>query len=189
LPGADFIREEAEVFFPSVRAELGITDFAVLGHSVGGAMALMAASRASDSCKAVVSESAQAFVEDRTLTGIRGAKELFQEPEQFARLTKRHGTKARWVLEAWTEVWLSSDFASWTLEPELPLVRSPVLIIHGDEDEYGSVQFPELIRDRVGDPVEVHILSGCGHVPHREREEVVTGLIAQFRPLSATASC
>ena len=185
-PASDFLNEEAETHFPAVRAALGITDFALFGHSIGGAMALVAASRAQNPCKAVVSESAPAFVEDRTLAGIRRSAALFQQPEQFERLTRWHGAKARWVLEAWTGIWLSPDFASWSLEPDLPLVRCPVLLIQGDEDEYGSARVPEFIRDHLGGPAEVHILSGCGHVPHRERPDEVTDLIAQFRPLSAT---
>jgi pimeloyl-ACP methyl ester carboxylesterase len=186
LPGPDFIREEAEEFLPAVRAGLGIADFAVLGHSVGGAMALVAAARAGDRCKAVVSESAQAFVEDRTVAGIRAARAHFENPEQFDRLRRWHGEKARWVLDAWAEVWLSPEFAPWSLEPDLPCIRCPALVIHGDADEYGSVRFPEFIRDRVGGPAEVHVLTGCGHVPHRERPDVVAGLVAQFPPLSAT---
>src|SRR5690606_4322247 len=97
----------------------------------------------------------------------------FEQPEQFARLEKWHGSKARWVLDAWTETWLSAEFASWTLDRELPLVRCPVLVIHGDQDEYGSIHFPEYIRDHVGGPAEMQILGGCGHVPHRERPELV----------------
>lgn len=184
VPAADFIREEAEEFLPVILSGLGIADFALFGHSVGGAMALVAASRAGDGCKAVVSESAQAFVEGRTVAGIQEARERFQEPEEFDRLRKWHGSKARWVLDAWTEVWLSPEFASWSLEPDLPLVRCPVLVIHGEEDEYGSVRFPELICRHVGGPAEMHILSGCGHVPHRERPDVVAGLVARFSPLS-----
>lgn len=186
LPGADFIREEAEEILPAVLDGLGIAEFAVFGHSVGGAMALVAASRAGGRCKAVVSESAQAFVEDRTVAGVRQGRAQFEKPEQFDRLRRWHGDKARWVLEAWTEVWLSREFASWSLEPDLPHVTCPVLVIHGDQDEYGSIRFPEFIRDRVGGSAEMHILSGCGHVPHRERPEVVTALVAQFSPLAAT---
>ncbi len=186
-PAADFIREEAEVAFPAVRAGLGISDFAALGHSVGGAMALVATARAGAACRAVVSESAQAFVEDRTVAGVRRARALFRRPDQFDRLTRWHGAKARWVLDAWTETWLSPAFASWTLEPDLPGVRCPVLVLHGDEDEYGSVRFPEFIGRHVGGPAEVHILSGCGHVPHRERPDVVTELVARFLPLSSAS--
>jgi pimeloyl-ACP methyl ester carboxylesterase len=43
------------------------------GHSVGGAMAVATAARIPDRCAAVITESAQAFVEDRTVAGIRAA--------------------------------------------------------------------------------------------------------------------
>ncbi len=184
LPTADFIREEGEENLPAVLSGLGITDFALFGHSVGGAMALVAAARADGRCKAVVSESAQAFVEDRKFSSIREARVRFQEPDQFNRLEKWHGSKARWVLEAWTKVWLSPEFASWSLEPDLPLVRCPVLVIHGEEDEYGSIRFPETISRHIDGLAEMHILSGCGHVPHRERPDEVAELVARFPPLS-----
>ncbi len=185
-PTTDFIREEAEQVFPAVRGELGISGFALFGHSVGGAMSLVIASRAADSCRAVFSESAQAFVEDRTVAGVKSAKAHFQKPEQFDRLKKWHGAKARWVLDAWTEVWLSPEFATWSLEPDLPLVKCPILVIHGDQDEYGSVRFPEFICRHAGGPAELHILKGCGHVPHRERPDDVTNLVERFSPLSAS---
>jgi pimeloyl-ACP methyl ester carboxylesterase len=184
LPTPDFIREEADVFFPAIRNELGIADFVLFGHSVGGAMSLLIASTMVDSCKAVVSESAQAFVEDRTITGIQRAKAEFQRAEQFERLRRWHGSKARWVLDAWTEVWLSPAFSSWSLASDLPLITCPALVIHGDEDEYGSARFPELISGRAGGYTEMHILEGCGHVPHRDREGTVIDLVAQFPPLS-----
>jgi pimeloyl-ACP methyl ester carboxylesterase len=188
LPSADFIREEAEVYFPAVRHALGVAGYALFGHSVGGAMALTIAASPREPCRAVVSESAQAFVEDRTLAGIRQAADQFERPEQLAKLARWHGDKAVWVLRAWTDVWLSPAFAAWSLEPALPQVRCPVLAIHGDHDEYGSVAFPRLIASLTAGPSEVAILDGCGHVPHRERAQEVLDRVAQFlgRALAAT---
>jgi pimeloyl-ACP methyl ester carboxylesterase len=184
MPGADFIREEAEHIFPALRDELGVTGFTLFGHSVGGAMALVIASQAGDSCRAVVSESAQAFVEDRTISGIRAAKTRFQKPEELDRLKRWHGGKAQWVLEAWTEVWLSPAFAAWSLAFDLPLVRCPILVIHGDRDEYGSVRFPEFICRNAGGATELHILKECGHVPHREQQDTVINLVSRFSAFS-----
>jgi pimeloyl-ACP methyl ester carboxylesterase len=179
-PSADFVRDEAEIFFPALRRALGINRFSLFGHSVGGAMALVIAALRSDDCESVITESAQAFVEPRTLSGIRNARAQFSAPDQFARLAKWHGENARWVLDAWTEVWLSPEFASWSLDEHLDKVRCPVMAIHGDLDEFGSVEFPRRIASRVGGPSELAILPGCGHLPHRERKEEVLRLAASF---------
>lgn len=180
LPGKDFIRDEAEVCFPALVRALDAADFAVFGHSVGGAMALAAAASHPSTCKAVITEAAQAFVEPRTLEGIRAAKESFRSPEQFAKLTRFHGDKAQWVLDAWTEVWLSAGFSRWSLDPLLREVRCPVLAIHGSLDEFGSEAFPRRIAEGVRGRSRFEILADCGHVPHRERCDEVLRLTAEF---------
>ena len=85
-PSVDFVCEEAGSFFPPLRRALGMTRFALFGHSVGGAMALAIAAREGEACEAVITEAAQAFVEPRTLAGIRSAKEQFGDPGQFEKL-------------------------------------------------------------------------------------------------------
>lgn len=177
-PPVDFVTEEARRFFPALRDALGLTRFALLGHSVGGAMALAIAAAGHAGCVAVVTEAAQAFVQERTLEGIRTARAEFDRPGHFAKLSRWHGAKAHWVLDAWTEVWLSPRFHSWSLDQLLPAVTCPVLAIHGDRDAYGSVEFPRRIARCVGGPCELAILEDCGHVPHRERREEVLRLAA-----------
>ena len=55
----------------------------------------------------------------------------------------------------------------------------PVLAIHGDLDEYGSVEFPRRITANVKGPSKLAIHGRCGHVPHRERSaEVLRRVIA-----------
>lgn len=53
-----------------------------------------------DACEGVITDSAQAFVEDRTLADIREAQAAFADPAQVARLARYHSYKARWVLDA-----------------------------------------------------------------------------------------
>lgn len=143
-------------------------------------MALAIAASLNDRCEAVITESAQSFVEPRTLSGIRAAKDQFDDPGQFAKIARWHGEKARWVLDAWTKVWLSPEFSSWSLDRHLVMITCPALAIHGDLDEYGSVEFPRRIVRMVNDPSELAILDNCGHVPHRERKEEVLRLTASF---------
>lgn len=179
-PSADFITEEALKFFPALLGELRIARYVLFGHSVGGSIALVIAASGSAGCEAVITEAAQAFVEPRTISGIRDARARFADAEQFARITKWHGEKARWVLNAWTEVWLSPQFASWSLDEHLGSVLCPVLAIHGEMDEFGSSEFPRRITKGVAGPSELALLSGCGHVPHRERRDEVLRLASAF---------
>lgn len=180
LPSAHFVREEVEFYFPNLLKALAIKRFVLFGHSVGGAMAVACAAHFASDCTAVITESAQAFVEDRTRQGILKAKLDFENPERFGKLEKYHGDKTKWVLDAWIEVWLSDEFSEWSLQNDLPKMRCPSLVIHGDKDEYGSLKFPEMICALAGGSTEKQIIQNCGHVPHREKQELILSLSDTF---------
>ena len=182
--GLDFMRAEALEIFPLLRAQLGIGRFIAFGHSVGGAMAAHCAALNGTACAALITESAQFFVEERTCAGIREAREQFRRPEAFARLQRRHGERSRWVLDAWIDTWLGPEFAGWSLEATLHRVRCPTLVIHGSEDEYGSLRHPEGIAGAVRGPAQLALFAATGHVPHREQEQAVARRVAAF--LAAT---
>jgi pimeloyl-ACP methyl ester carboxylesterase len=180
LPSIGFVREEAEVYLPAILRGLRIGRFIAFGHSVGGAMAVIAAARFARDCEAVITESAQAYVQDQTLRSIAEAKKNFEDPRLFERLARYHGENAAWVLRAWTDTWLTPEFASWSLEKDLPLVRCPLLAIHGVHDEFGSVRFPETLCALAGGPAEKLIIEDCGHVPHREQPGIVLDVVQSF---------
>lgn len=182
-PSAAFIVEEAEIIFPALCQAMDIKRFSLLGHSVGGVMALTIAASQKDACEAAITLSAQAFVEERTRQGIRDAQQQFTQETAFSKLIKWHGDKARWVLDAWTETWLSSAFDDWTLDPYLQQVNTPVLAIHGDRDEYGSIAFPKRIAKEVIGPSTAVIMENCGHLPHAEYPEEVINLVDEFMNL------
>lgn len=184
-PSPGFIEEEAVVVVPALLEALGIERFVPFGHSVGGGMALTIAARHGARCEAVISEAAQAFVEPLTLTGIREAQRQFADPAQQARLVRWHGDKAPWVLDAWTQVWLSPAFRDWTLDHELERITCPVLAIHGEHDEYGSLAFPRRIAGGVKGPARLAILP-CGHVPHRDQGDEVLRLVADFLSMGSS---
>ena len=179
LPSVHFIEEEANIYFPEIKRRLGLKEYILIGHSVGGGMAINIAAQDSD-CLAVISMSAQAFVEDRTIEGIKAAKTFFAQPEQLKRLEKWHGDKAQWVLNAWTEVWLSPEFRAWNLLPALEQVQCPILVIHGDKDEYGSEAFPQFIVDHSQGVAKPVMMENCGHMPHKESTENVLTEIKWF---------
>lgn len=131
-------------------------------------------------CVALITESAQAFVERRTIEGILGAKQNFARAGQIERLQKYHGDKASWVLHAWIDTWLAPGFAKWNLDAALLCVQCPTLVIHGEDDKFGSPRHPEWIAASIRVPVEMKILPQCGHVPHRDLERTVLDLIYRF---------
>lgn len=176
----DFIASEADGDFAAVIGQLGIARFIVFGHSVGGGMAVNCAARHGAACLALITESAQAFVEDRTVAGLEDARALFKDPTQVERLKRYHGEKARWVLDAWIESWLHPDFATWSLRAVLPQVACPTLVIHGVDDEYGSSRHPELIAALSGGPARLELMADTRHVPHRERESEVIEMVRSF---------
>ena len=181
-PGAlapDFIRAEADTV-RHLAARLGLGRLILLGHSVGGGMAVCTAARWPDLCAALVTVSAQALIEPHTLAGIRAAREAFARPGQIERLARYHGDKARWVLDAWTETWLAPSRAGWTLDDDLRGVACPLLALHGDRDEFGSRRQPERIAALAAGPSDVVILEECGHVPHRERPDAVLAAVGRL---------
>ena len=176
----DFIAREATDDFAALITHIGLTQFILFGHSVGGGMVVNCAARYPEQCLGLITVAAQAFREDRTVQGIEQARELFQDPVQVERLGKYHGDKARWVLDAWIDSWLHPEFEHWNLRDVLPEVRSPALVIHGSDDEYGSHAHPEQIGQLAGGPAQVEIMPETRHMPHREREEDVVRLVAEI---------
>ncbi|WP_284337234.1 alpha/beta fold hydrolase [Comamonas sp. NoAH] len=164
-----FVADEAHQGLAQVLQHLGLHTFVVLGHSVGGGMAVCSAAHYPQRCESLITLSAQAFVEARTILGIRAAKKQFSEPGALDRLARYHGDKAGWVLHAWTDTWLSSAFASWSLDTYLRKVRCPALIIHGEQDEFGSAAHPQRIAQGVQGESSMHLLAGCAHMPHKEQ--------------------
>lgn len=176
----DFIAAEADGGFADLRRQLAIGRFALFGHSVGGGMAVNCAAHHAETCVGLITESAQSFLEDRTVKGLEEAREFFKDPAQVARLERYHGDKARWVLDAWIESWLHPEFENWSLRAVLPQLRCPALAIHGVEDEYGTTRHPELIAELSGGPTRLALMPDTRHVPHREKEAEVIAMVADF---------
>ena len=179
-PSAAFISEEATHYWPALRDQLQLTQFVLLGHSVGGGMAIESAAHAGTACTALITIAAQAYVGEGTVASISAARSQFQDPEQITRLAKYHGDKARWVVDAWTETWLSQPFADWNNDAWLQQLQTPALVLHGEHDEYGDHTHPNRIAHHAGTHAQVELIPGAHHMPHREVPDVVLAHIRQF---------
>ena len=71
------------------------------------------------------------------------------------------GAKTEWVLNAWTETWLRPSMRNWTVAPELPNLHCPLLVIHGELDEFTSLEQPRRMAELAGGPARLR--GGAGH--------------------------
>ena len=178
-PKFDYVAREGQELAELVRS-LGYHAVHLLGHSIGGAMALVAAEKLGSVCKSVVSISAQSFVESQTVSRVHDVWKKFLEPATLNKLRPYHHERAEWAINAWGKIWTDPSFGTWRLRPLISHVQCPVLIIHGDSDEYGTTAFADEIAKSIHGPHVVDILKGVGHFPHREQPDKVLATIEHF---------
>ncbi|WP_292010812.1 alpha/beta hydrolase [Chryseobacterium sp.] len=147
---------------------LNIHNAILLGHSDGGTIALITASKYPEKVKAVICEAGHIFVEDVTLKGIYEAWEAYKTTNLSDRLKKYHGDKVEMLFKAWTETWTRDDYRQWNVEYLLKGVRCPLLFIQGEADEYGTLDQLEKTLSQVSGKTEKYIIPDAGHTPHKE---------------------
>lgn len=174
----DYMHEEALMFLPKVLEKLSIDNPVLIGHSDGASIALIYAGELKK-VSALVLIAPHVFVEQRSLDSISEAKNAFTTTDLAQRLAKYHKDSAA-TFWGWNNAWLSTEFGDWNIEKFLPSIGSPVLVIQGDLDEYGTYAQIESITQNVSGRVDVKIIERSRHSPHLEDKENVTSLIAEF---------
>jgi pimeloyl-ACP methyl ester carboxylesterase len=86
----------------------------------------------------------------------------------------------------WNNIWLDPAFRSWNIESSLDLIRCPVLVIQGVEDEYGTSRQVRAIQRRIPQASAI-ILEGCKHAPHRDQSDATVIAIGEFLQRWGTA--
>lgn len=175
----NYMELEAEILH-DLLSELKIDNAILFGHSDGGTIALLTASKYPKNIKAVIVEAAHIFVEDVTLQGIYEAMETYKNTNLPERLEKYHGTKVNTLFKAWTETWIRNDYRTWNIEYLLSNISCPLLFIQGENDEYGTLAQVEKTISQVSGKAEKYILSNVGHTPHKEETAVVLNKSADF---------
>jgi pimeloyl-ACP methyl ester carboxylesterase len=174
----DFLRREAFDSLPELVRALGLADPILIGHSDGASIALEYAA-AGYPARALVLLAPHTFVEETTVRSIAALQDDLERRGLRARLERWHGAKAGRTFAAWSGVWLSPEFRSWDIRPELSVIRCPVLALQGTADEFGTPeQVAAITRGIPG--AEGVLLRGAGHAPHRDQPKVVIAKIAEF---------
>ena len=171
----DFMHRQAHEVLPAFFEALGIDEKPWLfGHSDGGSISLLYASRFPDRVAGLVVLAPHILVEDVTVANIELARKAYLETDMPKKLGRYHDDvdSAFW---GWNRIWLHPPFKQWNIENELGTIRCPVLAMQGIDDEYGTLR---QIRD-----IALHVpqtqlveIPDCGHSPHRDQPE--TAIVA-----------
>ena len=172
----DYMHREALEVLPALLQALDIERPVLLGHSDGGTIALLHASRFEVAGCVVMAP--HVMVEDISIQAISAARHAFENGPLRQRLSPYH-TDVDCAFWQWNDVWLSEAFRTFDIRPELSSILAPLLAIQGETDPYGTMAQ----IDEIAGPVpqaQLLKLPDCGHSPHRDQPEAVAQAVQTF---------
>jgi pimeloyl-ACP methyl ester carboxylesterase len=173
----DYMHREGEVVLPALLKELGIAKPVLFGHSDGASIAILFAGKYPEAARALILEAPHVFVENMSVESIARAKLVYQTTDMPQKLARYH-TYPDETFWGWNDIWLDQRFRSWNIEGYLDTILCPVLVIQGEDDEYGTVRQVQAIQARVPQ-AEVLMLPHCRHAPHRDQPEATLERVAK----------
>jgi pimeloyl-ACP methyl ester carboxylesterase len=175
----DYMHREALQVLPDLLAQLGIANPILIGHSDGASIALIHAGAGKWAVRGLVAIAPHVFVEDISIAAIAQAKAAFETTGLPAKLGRFHRDVVS-AFRGWNDIWLHPDFRAWNIEDYLPTLACPVLLIQGEDDQYGTMAQISAIERQVAGPVRTVKLAACGHSPHVEQKAATLEAIAAF---------
>lgn len=175
----EYMHREALEALPALRAALQLDDVILVGHSDGGSISLIHAGAGKWPVRGLMLMAPHVFVEDITIAGIEDAKAAYETTDLPQRIA-RHHTDGNATFWGWNDIWLDPPFRDWNIEAYLPGVTAPVLVIQGEDDEYGSAKQLDAIAAQVGGSAETLLIPECRHSPQRDQPEAVLEAMTGF---------
>jgi pimeloyl-ACP methyl ester carboxylesterase len=175
-----FMHEEAREVLPHVLDAIGLERGILLGHSDGASIAAIYAGSIQDHrIGGLVLIAPHFFTEAFGVAEIARMRALYGTGDLRAKLARWHSDPDTAFL-SWSGPWLDPEFRKWDITEELAYIRVPVLIIQGEDDQYGTLRQVETAKEECYCPVEAVILPGVRHIPHREAAAETLRAIVDF---------
>jgi pimeloyl-ACP methyl ester carboxylesterase len=176
----DYMHIEALQILPELLDEIGFRRGLLLGHSDGASIAAIYAGGVQDHRIRGVAMIAPHFVvEDISVRSIAEIKQAYETTNLRSKLERWHRDVDN-AFYGWNAAWLDPKFRDWDISEYLAYIRVPVAIVQGAEDEYGTIRQIEIAQEECYCPVDVTIVPGAGHSPHREAPEATLNAISEF---------
>jgi len=176
----DYMHTEALDVLPKLLDQIGFRRGLLLGHSDGASIAaIYAGSRQDHRVEGVAMIAPHFIVEDISVASIAKIKTAYETTELKAKLARWHKDVDN-AFYGWNGAWLNPKFRNWDISEYLAYIRVPVAILQGVDDEYGTMRQVEIARDECYCPVDVTMIPGAGHAPHREAPGPTLDAIHEF---------
>jgi pimeloyl-ACP methyl ester carboxylesterase len=176
----DYMHIEALEVLPELLDAIGFRRGLLLGHSDGASIAAIYAGGTGDHrVRGVVMIAPHFVVEDMGIAAIAEAGKAYATGNLRAKLQRWHGDVDN-AFHGWNGAWLDPEFRAWDISEYLAYIRVPVAILQGTDDQYGTIRQVEIAREECYCPVDVTMIPGAGHSPHREAPEATLHAISEF---------
>ncbi len=176
---SDYMHTEALAVLPALLDRLAIERPILVGHSDGASIALIHAGAGVRAVRAIAAIAPHVFVEELSVSSIARAKSNYDRGDLRPRLARHHADVDS-AFRGWNDIWLAPEFRDWNIESLLTGIACPVLLIQGEDDEYGTLAQVDAIQRQVEGPVERVVLAACGHAPQRDQPEATLAALARF---------
>jgi pimeloyl-ACP methyl ester carboxylesterase len=175
-----FMHEEANSVLPQLLDAIGFRRGLLVGHSDGASIAAIYGGSVQDHrVRGLVLMAPHFFTEDMGIAEIARAREAYATTDLRQKLARWHADVDN-TFKGWNDAWLDPQFRKWDITEPLAYIRVPVLIIQGENDQYGTVKQIEVAQQECYCPVDVALLPGIKHSPHREAPDATLRTIAEF---------
>jgi pimeloyl-ACP methyl ester carboxylesterase len=176
----DYMHIEALEVLPKLLEQIGFRRGLVVGHSDGASIAaIYAGSHQDHRVRAIALIAPHFIVEDISVKSIAEIKATYETTELRAKLARWHKDVDN-AFYGWNGAWLDPKFRNWDISDYLAYIRVPVAIVQGADDQYGTMRQVEIAQEECYCPVDVTLLSGAGHSPHREAPGATLHAISDF---------
>jgi pimeloyl-ACP methyl ester carboxylesterase len=175
-----YMHDEARDVLPALLDAIGFQRGLLLGHSDGASIAAIYAGTHEDHrVGGLVLIAPHFFTEDAGIAAIVEARKAYETGDLRARLARWHADVDN-TFKGWNGAWLDPEFRQWDITEQLAYIRVPILIVQGEDDQYGTVKQIEAAQEECYCPVEVALLAGARHSPQREAPAATLRAITDF---------
>jgi pimeloyl-ACP methyl ester carboxylesterase len=176
----DYMHIEALDVLPNLLDQIGFRRGLLLGHSDGASIAaIYAGSRQDHRVEGIALIAPHFIVEDVSVASIAEIKTAYETTNLKEKLSRWHKDVDN-AFYGWNDAWLDPKFRNWDISEYLAYIRVPVAILQGGDDQYGTMRQIEIAQQECYCPVDVTVIPGAGHQPHREAPGPTLDAISEF---------